>query len=254
MSDQSQTPAYGYDNPEEAVAGGRAYSFGLNEKANMIKFEWIPNGGKDGAEQEALEIIFKVGDDEVSYRQFPVTRAYDDDNNEVTDTAHPAFKEAMKEFNQKIMSILEVYVDKEDLKGAFKGVSDFKSFCVACMKLLPKDYPAKDVDLFFAYQWKIKGEAKRTYLELPKKVKHGLWIVASVEPKGKWEEQRRENADDNAVALRYVDEEGNIHPFSRNGWFMSSNYANQQKEDSGSGADTDPNAMSGNGANTGGGW
>jgi hypothetical protein len=42
--------------------------------------------------------------------------------------------------------------------------------------------------------------------------------------------QRKENASDNETALRYVDKDGNVHPFVRNGWYMNSNFATQQKE------------------------
>ena len=77
---------YGYQDDD--VKQGSGLSFGLNAgTVRLTKFDWINDAGKDGAEGEALDIQFMVegGDRPVSYRKFPITRAFDKDGNEVND-------------------------------------------------------------------------------------------------------------------------------------------------------------------------
>lgn len=239
MSDNTQNPG-GYGFSEETV-NEASYKFGLNHGVtNLTKFEWTPNGGKDGAEQEAIDIIFNVNGREVSYRRFPVQKAYykenpEDQNSaqlETEDPNHPAFKEAQAELSAVLVHIVGCFVPKEDIKAALQTpIRSFKDYCKVLQGLLPSDYSTKPLDIFFNWQWQIKGDNNRTYLELPKKMKHGRWLSASVVPAGgEWEEQRKQNASSNEAALRYVDAEGNVHPFWRNGWFMESAFASMQKE------------------------
>src|ERR1700749_4016466 len=88
---------YGYGEEEVKVSN---LVFGLNAGQTFLTtFEWIPNGGKDGADQEALEIVFTVNGTEVKYRQFPVTRAFGKNREVITDPTATEFKEAMTSFN-----------------------------------------------------------------------------------------------------------------------------------------------------------
>ena len=64
MSDQqlptgTTAPAgYGYQTDEVKIS---PFNFGGNfGVTNLIKFEWIPNGGASGAEQEALDVTFVI--------------------------------------------------------------------------------------------------------------------------------------------------------------------------------------------------
>lgn len=238
MSDTQTQGGYGFS---EATQNDSAIHFGLNHGvANLIKFGWIPNGGKDGAEQEALEIIFNVNGREISHRQFPITKAFykedpKDKNSpqlETTDPNHEAFKLAQNELSQIAIHIIGCFVDKEDIKKALSSpIRSFKDYCKVLEGLLPNDYATKPLDIFFNWQWQIKGDNNRTYLELPKKMKHGRWLAPSIEPvDGPWTKQQKANASDSEIALRYVDGAGNVHPFKRNGWFMNSQFANQQKD------------------------
>jgi hypothetical protein len=61
-------------------------------------------------------------------------------------------------------------------------------------------------------------------------MKHGAWVVPAVA--GEWKEMRKDNPSDNdEMALYYVNEKGETHPFTRTGWFVNSFFSNQQKEE-----------------------
>src|SRR5688500_17577353 len=87
---------YGYEDDTVKVSN---LHFGGNfGKTFLTKFEHTFKGGKDGADQEALDITFNINGTDKSYRMFPITKAFDAQNNEVTDPNHDAFKEAVKNF------------------------------------------------------------------------------------------------------------------------------------------------------------
>jgi hypothetical protein len=222
---------YGYQ--DDNVSQGSGTNFGLNQGIKMVKFEYNPNCGKDGAEMEGLDIVFNNGVRDISYRQFPITKVFDN-NTEITDTNHVKFKEAMNNFNAIMTHIMTCFISRETYAAALsKPISSFKDFCKVLMQLLPDNYSEIELDAFFQYQWDIKGENTKTYLELPKKVTYGKFLCATIVPTGNWKEMKQENPLTNTKnALYYKDEAGNIHPFIRNGWFMNSPFANQKIEDS----------------------
>lgn len=226
MSENNQAMG-GYGFTDDEVPSGSNLFFGLNQgTVKMSKFEWIPNAGKDGAEQEAIDIEFVVEGMErpIRYRKFPITKAYDKDNGnaEVTDPSHPKFKEAQAELNQVITHILGCYLDKDSIKAGFnKPISSFKDFAQAAQNMLPKDFANKPLDAFFQYQWNIPEGKDRTFLELPKNMKQGKFLCAATS--NDWKEVRT------SKSLKYTDENGNTHPFQRGEWFVNNNFANQQK-------------------------
>lgn len=229
---------YGYE--DDKPSQNSIAVFGLNSGiARLTKFEWINNGGAGGTEGEALDILISLDGQErpVSYRMFPVKKAFLPDNGgETTDPAHPEFIKAVKEFNATVIHIMHCFVSDDILKVALATpIANFKEFCKILMGLLPKDIDKIVLDIFMQYQWQAKGEAKMTYLELPKKMSYGRWLCRSVVPVGKWKEVVfPDPTTSTPVALKYIDDINNVHPFIRNGWFMQSNFANQYKEDSGS--------------------
>lgn len=237
---KQQAGGYGY--AEEAV-NESDFIFGLNAgNAFLTKFEWTNNGGKDGAELEALDIVFTVDGKARNYRKFPVKKAYGKDaatgqQVEITDPSHPAFIAEQKSLSAVLVHIIGCFATKEEIQSALAtAIPDFKTYCKILASVLPADFTTKPLDIFAQYQWAIKGEATKTYLEFPKNMKHGRWIGASVKPIDKWEKQVKQNPSDSEIALRYIDADGNVHPFSRNGWFMNSNFAVQQKDAPSAGA------------------
>lgn len=238
MAEEAVAASYGYVEDTEAKVN--PFKFGLNKDCRLIKFEWIPNGGKDGAEGEALDIVFLINGVEKGYRQFPVTQGFDKQNNPVTDPKSPEFRDAMMEMNQRAIHVVHAFQESDVIKQAlsrpFPG--GFKEWCKALEALLPPNFKDKPLDIFLNFQWQIGANANKTYLDLPKKTAYGKYIVAS---DGKdYEEQRKENPDDNdKAALVYVatpppgvEGEPVYHPFVRNGWFMNSHFAIQQKDNS----------------------
>lgn len=243
---------YGF---EEHVAKESSFVFGLNAgNVRLTKFAHTMTGGKDGAELEALDIMFTIDGNDRGYRRFPISRAYAKDDAgaqiEVTDPAHPNFIAAQKELSAVLVHIVGCFATKDAVREALsRQITSFKQYSEILASLLPNGFEQVALDGFGQYQWKIGGEAKVTYLEFPKNMKHGRWLGAAVAPKDKWEKQVKTNASTSEIALRYVDADGNKHPFARNGWFMESNFAIQQKEAPSAGAQAMQGAS--NGASSG---
>lgn len=226
---------YGY---EDDSVPSRTLKFGLNAGvARVVTFEWINNAGAGNTEGEALDIQIAIEGQEktVGYRLFPVTKAFIAGGaGETQDPNHPDFKKAVKETNAKIMHVMHCFVPKETLQVALgKPISNFKEFCKILTSLLPTNFREIPLDVFANYQWQMKEGTKMTYLEFPKKMSYGKWLCPAVQPVGKWNTVKVEDpSSDTPVALKYVDDAGNVHPFIRNGWFMLSNFAHQQKDES----------------------
>jgi len=210
---------YGYKNQEDIKSS--PMKFGLNAgSANLVEFKYIPNGGKDGAEQDALEIIYEINGTKVSDRQFPVMSAYDENNEKVTDPQHPAMVKAADDFNAKMVHIMHAFVEDDVLQKALaNNIQSFKEYVTILQGLLPNNYREIKLDLFFQYPWNPNSEGKK-YLRLPYDMKQGRWICKSVPPVGSWKEVR-DTSSDNSKALTYVDDNGNVHPFTRSTWFLS---------------------------------
>lgn len=231
MSTEKQQPAggYGYASDEVKVS---PFNFGLNAGVTKLtKFEWIPNGGKDGAEQEALDIVFNINGTDKSYRMFPVVKAFGKNNEEITDPNAPEFKEALVDFNARVTHILHAFIDSDAIKAGFaRPIKDFKEFCQIAMSMLPKGYNEVLLDIFLQFQWQLRGDQEKTYLEIPSKMKYGKWLCPA-QP-GTWTEHKVDNPGETVrEALYYTNEAGEKHPFTKNGWFMNSNFAKQQKAD-----------------------
>lgn len=226
MAENTQT--YGYTDDNQELLPG--LQFGLNPGvAYLTKFEFNPNGGKDGTAQDCLDVIFTVNGKEISYRQFPVVKAFDGET-EITDPNHPKMQEAFRDFNSIITHILHAFVDKDVIKVAMQvPIKGFKHYCEIAAGILPSDYQKMPLDLFAQWQWQITGDNDRTYLRLPKNMKQGKWLCKAVEPIGQWKEVLRKN--NKLKYLTYEDDEGNVHPFTRSQWFMESNFAKQQIEE-----------------------
>jgi len=212
---------YGYTDSNDVVNNTSGGKFGLNNKAYLTKFEYNPNGGKDGAQQDSIDITITIEDKEYRKRIFPFTKVYGKDNEEITDSNHPEFKKGLKLFNATLMDFVEIFTDKEVVKQALStNITNFGDFAKILEELVKTDpnWNKKRLDVFLRYQFTIKGENNRTWLELPKNIKHGKHICAHIE--GDFHPIK-------TSGLKYVDSEGNIHPFKRSEWFMGSNFANQ---------------------------
>lgn len=220
---------YGYQNDEVSVSG---LSFGLNQGVKMIEFGYNPNCGKDGSEMEGLDIVFQVEDRKISYRQFPVKKVFVK-GVEITDANHPAMRVAFNDFSALMTHIMLCFVPLEDYKNALsKPTNSFKEFCETLKNILPKDFAEKELDLFAQYQFKIKGENTQTYLEIPRNLKHGKFLCATIPSTSGWQAVAIPDPSDSLkMALYYKDGNDKIHPFTRTGWFMNSPFAKKQTEE-----------------------
>lgn len=228
MADNNEEIGYGYTENEGEQKSGQ-YHFGLNQgKARLMKFEFTPNGGKDGAPQEAIDIVINVGGRDISYKQFPVTKVYY--KNQVIENTHPEFKTELKKavdnFSGVCTHIIKCFVKPEIIAAAMsRKTANFQDYVSIYQNLLPKGFQDVPLDIFMQWQWQISGTNNRTFLEIPRKIIHGKFLVPAVKPVGKWSELISDEQE-----LSYVDDAGNKHPFERNKWFMTNNFAKQQKE------------------------
>lgn len=227
---------YGYASDEVKVS---PFNFGLNAGVTrLVKFEWIPNGGTEGAEQEALDIVFNINGTEKSYRQFPLVKAFGKNNEEITDPSAPEFKEAQVDANSRITHILHCFVETDVIKTAMaRPIASFKEYCQIAASILPKNFSEILLDIFLQYGWEL-GDKERTYLDIPKKMKYGRWLSPALA--GTWTKVQVENpTEDTKDALYYTNEKGDKHTFIKNGWFMLSKFAHQQRA---GGTDTNTNS------------
>ena len=217
---------YGYQESGDLTPGKQGGKFGLNTGAFITKFELNENAGKDGAAADAIDFTVQVGEREFRHRFFPISKVFAKGGGEITDTNSEEYKKAMAsevaQFNAVISDIVKVFVSEEDLKLAFKvPILTFKDFAKIVTRLVQAtpNWQKKPVDVFLQYQWAPSGDNDKTYLELPKNVKQGVFIVPS-EGEGFKEERT-------STHLKYVKDDGTEHPFKRGEWFVNSAFANQ---------------------------
>lgn len=230
---------YGFvdENDKSLQTQEASVVFGLNQGYQLTKFQLEENAGKDNTPGLAIDVAFKKnpGDENeraLNNRYYPVTKVYH--NNEPIEAGHPEFEavavKEVRQLNASIMHILGRFVPQAELKNAFSSLpptAGFKEFAELAVRLLPPNAFEKKVDIFMEYQWSIKGDNDKTYLQVPRNLKGGAWLTEHVP--GNFTEDTSEGGK-----LKYVDSNtGAVHPFVRTANYMQSPKANQQT-DSGS--------------------
>ena len=213
---------YGYQ--DSASLGKQGGKFGLNSGALITKFEYNPNAGKDNSLQDAIDLTVQVGEREYRKRFFPVSRVYAKGGGEITDTTSEEYKATIKKefdmFNAEIADIVKCFVSAEDLEMALSTpISGFPQFAQIVTRLVQgvPNWNTKPVDVMLHYQWQPQGTNTVTFLELPKSLKHGRYLVPSEGTGFK----QVEGVED----LKYANEEGILHTFRRSEWFMQNPFA-----------------------------
>lgn len=217
---------YGYQDSKEVGPGKQGGKFGLNVGV-VTKFEYNPNSGKDGAEQDGIDLNVQVGEKEFMLRFFPVTKVFaKKGGGEITDTNSQEYKdgrdEAIALLNGTLSDIVKCYVSEEDLKQALATpIASFRDYATILQRLVQStlNWNKQLVDIFLQYQFTPSGSNTRTFLTLPANVKHGSFIVKHQGTGFK--------EDKTPTHVRYVTEDGRVHPLSRGEWFVTSAFANQ---------------------------
>lgn len=229
MSEEIQQIGFGFvDDTDESLKSKSGGKFGINTEVFLTKFELNQHAGKDNADGDALDMTFQIGDREFRNRIYPTTRVYKD-GQEITDKSSTEYKKAYNDdWSQKnavIVHVLKSFKSGDDIKKALSvPLSTFKDFVEVCQSLLPDNFKSKPLDVFLEWQWNISDGQERTFLQMPRNMKGGYFVVAQQSPVGSW------NPIMDDKGLRYVDDQGNEHSFTRDKNFMESNKANQQIE------------------------
>ena len=208
-----------YTFSSDNTSGIRA--FGLNT-GRVIEISW----GNEPVEALTVKILIDGDENPLTLKKFPVNKVFSSNGGEINESDPDYQKELgkqIKELTGTLTHIFKVFVTEEEIKVAIEAgkPTSFAEYCKIIINLLPKDYDKRAVDVFLQYQYNIGDGKEKTYLELPKNMKHGHWICAHIDPVGRWKK-------DASSGLRYTDDENNVHPFVRKEWFMTSNFANVQ--------------------------
>ncbi len=246
MSEVQNFVAFGNVNENDeslaAKTGGKV-EFGLNT-GNITVLEYNANAGKDGAPGDAVDYTVTVNGREMRSRLYDVTRIFGKDGNELDFDADPN-SEYQKKYRDQITHTTAVIKQAVKATGVTEQqiavalatpVGSFAEWAQIMIGLVPEGFESKSVDVFLQYQWNIKADNDRTYLELPKNMKGGKFLVPSIVPVGEfksetaWTESDPSGTVKSMEGLRYVDEAGTVHVFTRTQSFMESNKAIQQKD------------------------
>lgn len=216
--------SYGFFEPQESQSGNYA-KFGLNQNVVLTKFDYNPMGGKGNTPKDCIDIEFQVGDSTVKTRVYEITRAWHEGKE--VQKGHETFTKYEQDLSAFVVGIAKLFVPVEQLKSALGQAKDFKSF-VSIVTTLVKSSPSflskKPVDIFLEYQEKINPGADKTYLEFSTP-SYGRHNVSISEAMG---EGFKEVKDESG--LKYIKEDGTVHPLGRNSWFVkNSKKATQQK-------------------------
>lgn len=92
----------------------------------------------------------------------------------------------------------------------------FEGFLKTMCGLMPDNYQSIAVDVFLEYQWKPRPGQEKTYLQVPKTSKHGSFITSATV--GNW------NTIKNDEGLYFINEKGEKHEFTRDSWYLTSNF------------------------------
>lgn len=218
-------------------AGGGSVKFGLN-KGFITKLEFNPNAGKDNTPGNAIDLTVTIGDREMMTRIFDVTKVFAN-GGEITDVNSQAYIKGYNDTMRQNMAVVihalkALGITQEKIQQALATPpEDFVGWAQVVTSLAPANYQTLPVDVFLEYQWNLRDGQDRTFLQLPRNMKGGYFLIAHIAPNGSWTEQTEwvENINNSSVAkkgLRYVDNNGMVHPFVRSENFMESPKAVQQ--------------------------
>ena len=229
-------------NSDEGAQRKEGGVFGLNTKA---KFDTIEvSESKNG--NVYFRYVVKVKERTYNGALFDPTQGKVFYNGKEIDPTHPDYEKAITSritsTSRIVTHILKAAgVNPKSLEEEFKDnpASDFEEFLRRSLKYLPADYKDHQVDVFLQWMRRPTKEGRR-FLEIPDTLTYGYFVVKHVEPQGEWKEERT------SEHLKYVDNEGNVHPIKRDSFFLSKPMAKDPSEDAEKGTDEDSDLPFGN--------
>lgn len=217
------------DKNLQTSQGGK---FGLNVNCHFSLIDFTDKAGKDETDGNAVDINILVGDKEFKRRVYDPEGAplYGKDNTQLNpgDEGYEALLEAqLTQASAMVLHAIKATgVTEDTVKKALIANSPetFAAYTQVLISLLPANYRQVPVDVFLQYQWSISEGQTRTFLELPKNMKDGYWVVSST-PGAEWKEIKNEKG------LSYESTKG-VHKISKSASFLEGNKANQQTKES----------------------
>lgn len=212
------------------ATSGSGIQFGINKLT--IKEMRLENGEFNGNETFQLVFEFDVNGNKnmLFLSLLPSPSLYY--NNKLVSKGDIGYDKAAQDFYTQAMgTVVHIYkalgVTEEALAEviADKKPKDIKSWIKAVSSLVPKNYKEIELDGFFMYQWNIKGNNTRTFLELGPNMKKGHFLSPHIEPVGEWKEITEGNN------YYWEDDEWNRHPISKSKSIMKSVCAEMQDTD-----------------------
>ena len=219
---------YGYVDDTVSQQGDFG-EFGLNQNAFVKSIAFNPNAGKDGTPSNAVEATITLsGGRDYLLRIFEVTGEIRSGKT-IIRPKEPGYEKAFQQEMQSRMAaithlIKSMGVTEEEIKASINQVQpkDFPHWCAAVISAAKAWHYKNRIDVFLEYQWSIKDNSTQTFLQIPVNLRHGAFLCPATNKT--WQKVVDSNG------LHYIDTAtGEIHPFTRNSWFMNSNKANQQK-------------------------
>ena len=251
MSQDVNTNPFGFqsDSDESLQVSGSARKFGLNQGVTITSVEYKPTD-MQGNPSPALN--FEFADNQGG--KFFMTlygniKLYDSNRQERTDKTS---KDYIEKYNKEISQVNAVIthfatkgIPEEEYKAKYNAaginsVEKMLTFGAAAINVLvSKKIP---LDMFLQYQWSIKGDKTKTFLEVPQNMKSGIFLAPDTTGT-EWKEVRDKDG------LKYISGDKQ-HPFTRNASFMASNNAKEQTKNSAGDLSEAANAMNAAGSGT----
>lgn len=234
---QALQDIWGQSTEDLVSQGGKNFgNFGLNQNARFTSIKYTETAGKDGAPGKALIYAIKVGEHEYQTRIFFSPEVYE--NNILISPGTPGYMEAfVKTYAQnggvlkhimKTLGVAEASIDAipmQPITSEEQLVDSFIQKVQQTLTLLPSNYREIPIDVFLQHQWTLRGEAKMTYLEVPRNMKGGYFLAPHMP--GKFEQFTNEDSG----LMYYINENGVEHIFTRSKNYMESQHAKQQFKD-----------------------
>lgn len=141
-------------------------------------------------------------------------------------------KEDDKGGDSTLRHIFSAILGQKTVDALLKSCTTWEEKLSTLLEAVPDDVDKIPMDIFLQWQWNFPKRKDgtvydKTYLQLPSTVKAGPFICKRT--KG-YKFKKLDSYDEKTKdVLTYVNADGEVHPFSRNGWFMQSNWANRQE-------------------------